>query len=103
MAKLKVLIRNAYNRHELHEFEQGSNRFHFLGDKPTTSPIDTRLFREISLVTEHSNIANVHFEIIRCDLKVFRKDLKKKRGMAKINYSDFHPHKKLVIMQAFLF
>lgn len=75
----------------------------FLGDKPTTSPIDTRLFREISLVTEHSNIANVHFEIIRCDLKVFRKDLKKKRGMAKINYSDFHPHEKLVIMQASFF
>lgn len=75
----------------------------FLGDKPTTSPIDTRVCREISLVTEHSNIANVHFEIIRCDLKVFRKDLKKKRGMAKINYSDFHPHEKLVIMQASFF
>ena len=37
----------------------------FLADKPTTSPMDTRLFREISLVIEHSNIANVHFKIIR--------------------------------------
>lgn len=37
----------------------------FLGDKPKTSPLDTRFFGELSLVTEHSNIANVHFKIIR--------------------------------------
>ena len=51
----------------------------FLADKPTTSPMDTRLFREISLVIEPSNIANVHFKIIRWDLKVFWGKLKKKR------------------------
>ena len=53
-------------RHELHEFEQGSNCFQFSwrqADNFTSG--HTFLFKEISLVTEHGNIANVHFKIIR--------------------------------------